>query len=407
MSGVSPPAAVRLADAARLFSGRRLTLARQVAGLRKNGLAERIGKTPTAVASYENGTKRPATTTVAQLALTLMVEPSFFIGVDSPETPIPTPHFRSLRSTTQLVRDQAHAYGCLVADVALSLEKYVELPQRDVPRWPVAPDEVALGEAERAAAFVRTQWGMGTGPAGHLIRLLENKGVLVVFSLPQTAAVDAFSIEAGARPMILLNPVKEDYYRQRFDVAHELGHVVMHADSEPGSKLVEEQAHRFASEFLMPTAGIIDELPTRVDWQRLFVLKERWGVSLQALLMRCRQLKVMSESTYQRAMIALSSNGWRRQEPGEGTAPELPSLLPKSVELLESAGYPAQTLASQARVPINIFEMATSRRPAARDPIYDAGPQDGVGHDENQAEAGAIFPIAAWRRQDDSEAPVT
>jgi hypothetical protein len=51
--------------------------------------------------------------------------------------------------------------------------------------------------------------------------------------------------------------------------------------------------------------------------------------------------------------------------------------------------------------------MATSRRPAARDPIYDAGPQDGVGHDENQAEAGAIFPIAAWRRQDDSEAPVT
>jgi Zn-dependent peptidase ImmA (M78 family)/transcriptional regulator with XRE-family HTH domain len=398
------PTAARLADAARLFSGRRLTVARQVAGLRKNGLAERIGKTPTAVASYENGTKRPAPATVAQLALTLKVEPSFFMGIDSPETPIPTPHFRSLRSTTQLVRDQAHAYGCLVADVAASLEKYVEIPQRDVPWWPVPPDELASGEAEAAAAFVRAEWGMGTGPAGHLIRLLENKGVLVVFSLPQTAAVDAFSIEAGARPIVLLNPVKEDYYRQRFDVAHELGHVVMHADSEPGSKLVEDQAHRFASEFLMPATGVIDELPTRVDWQRLFRLKERWGVSLQALLMRCRQLKVMSESTYQRAMVTLSSRGWRRQEPGEGTAPELPSLLPKSVELLESAGYPPRTLAVQARVPTFIFEMATSRRPATGVSVPMSRPQV-VGQDGHPTDEVEALPSPDWHHRQGGKGP--
>ncbi|OKI85930.1 helix-turn-helix domain-containing protein [Micromonospora sp. CB01531] len=385
-------AAARLADAARLFSGRRLTLARQVAGLRKNGLAERIGKTPTAVAGYENGTKRPAPATVAQLALTLKVEPSFFMAADAPDTPIPTPHFRSLRSTTQLVRDQAHAYGCLVADVAASLEKYVELPQRDVPRRPVPPDEVATGEAEAAAADVRAGWGMGTGPAGHLVRLLENKGVLVVFSLPQTAAVDAFSIEAGDRPIILLNPVKEDYYRQRFDLAHELGHLVMHTDAEPGSKLVEDQAHRFASEFLMPAAGIIDELPARVDWQRLFALKERWGVSLQALLMRCRQLKVMSESTYQKAMVTLSSRGWRRQEPGEGTAPELPSLLPRSVDLLEAAGYPARTLAEQARVPVFLFEMATSRRPTTAFGLPEGDASDKREH-EDVAGGVATLPI--------------
>ncbi|MBQ1017968.1 ImmA/IrrE family metallo-endopeptidase [Micromonospora sp. D93] len=400
-----PPAASRLADAARLFSGRRLTLARQVAGLRKNGLAERIGKTPTAVAGYENGTKRPATATVAQLALTLKVEPSFFIGVDSPEAPVPTPHFRSLRSTTQLVRDQAHAYGCLVADVAASLEKYVELPPRDVPRWPVPPDEIASGKAEAAAAFVRAQWGRGSGPVGHLIRLLENKGVLVVFSLPQTSAVDAFSIEAGARPIVLLNPVKEDYYRQRFDAAHELGHLVMHADSEPGSKLVEDQAHRFAAEFLMPAAGIIDELPAKIDWHRLFMLKERWGVSLQALLMRCRQLKVMSESTYQRAMVALSSHGWRRQEPGEGTAAELPSLLPKSVELLEAAGYPARTLAAQARVPISIFEMATSRRPTTDS--YLEGEPKIAGQDEGVAGQADARPFPDWDQLRRRRTPVS
>lgn len=359
----APPPAARLADAARLFNGRRLTLARQVAGLRKNGLAERIGKTPTAVAGYENGSKRPASATVAQLALTLKVEPSFFIGGDPGQNLVPTPHFRSLRSTTQLVRDQAHAYGCLVADVAASLEKYVELPARDVPRYAVPPEEIAAGQPEQAAAQVRAQWQMGAGPAGHLIRLLENHGVLVVYSLTQSAAVDAFSIEAGERPIVLLNPVKQDYYRQRFDVAHELGHLVMHGDSEPGSKIVEEQAHRFAAEFLMPAATTIDELPSRADWTELFVLKERWGVSLQALLMRCRQLKVMPESTYQKAMVTLSARGWRRREPGEGTATEHPSLLARSVELLEAAGYPSLTLAAQARVPIDIFNTATARQP--------------------------------------------
>jgi hypothetical protein len=70
----------------------------------------------------------------------------------------------------------------------------VERPTARVP-----PDELASGEAEAAAEFVRAEWRMGGGPAGHLIRFSENKGVLVVFSLPQTAAVDAFSIEAAAR----------------------------------------------------------------------------------------------------------------------------------------------------------------------------------------------------------------
>ena len=360
----APPPAARLADAARLFNGRRLTLARQVAGLRKNGLADLIGKTPTAVAGYENGSKRPASATVAQLALALKVEPAFFMGGDSPQNSVPTPHFRSLRSTTQLIRDQAHAYGCLAADVAASLEKYVELPGRDVPRYPVPPEEIAVGQPEYAAVRVRGDWELGTGPAGHLIRLLENHGVLVVYSLTQAAAVDAFSIEAGDRPIVLLNPVKQDYYRQRFDVAHELGHLVMHGDSEPGSKIVEDQAHRFAAEFLMPADTIIDELPTRADWNTLFDLKERWGVSLQALLMRCRQLRVMPENTYQKAMVTLSARGWRRREPGEGTATEHPSLLARSVELLEEAGYATRTLAAQARVPIDIFSTTTARRPA-------------------------------------------
>lgn len=70
-------AEVRIGDASRLFDGRRLTLARQLAGLRKNALAAQIDKSPTAVAAYESNSKRPAPATVAQLCLTLGVDPSF------------------------------------------------------------------------------------------------------------------------------------------------------------------------------------------------------------------------------------------------------------------------------------------------------------------------------------------
>ncbi|NED56599.1 ImmA/IrrE family metallo-endopeptidase, partial [Micromonospora aurantiaca] len=88
--------------------------------------------------------------------------------------------------------------------------------------------------------------------------------------LPQAAErVDAFSVGVHPRPMVFFNPAKGDYWRNRFDAAHELGHLVMHADAEPGEKVVEDQAHRFAAEFLMPEQDIATELPATPDWDRL------------------------------------------------------------------------------------------------------------------------------------------
>ncbi len=241
----------RTVEVAALFDGSRLTLARHLAGLRKSDLAVRIDKSATAVSAWEAGTKRPAPATVAELAIALSVDPGFFsarpgdIGALSS-----VPHFRSLRSTSQLARDQAFAYGRLAVDIASSLERHVELPEIDVPRLPVSPLNADGDGPEHAARLVRQAWGIADGPAPHLVRLLERHGVLVVFSPTGAASVDAYSFDTKLRPVVILNPIKRDYYRQRFDVAHELGRLVMHADAEPGSRLVEEQANRFASEFL-------------------------------------------------------------------------------------------------------------------------------------------------------------
>jgi Zn-dependent peptidase ImmA (M78 family)/transcriptional regulator with XRE-family HTH domain len=357
----------RAAEAAVLFDGSRLTLARHLAGLRKSDLATRVDKSATAVAAWESGAKRPAAATVAQLALGLSVDPGFFaVRPDDIAALSTMPHFRSLRSTSQLARDQAFAYGQLAVDVAASLERHVEFPAVDVPCFPVAVDDADSDGPGRAAELIREAWEVGAGPAGHLVRLLEHHGVLVVFSPSQAASVDAYSFASRLRPVVVLNPIKRDYYRQRFDVAHELGHVVMHGDAEPGGRIAEEQAHRFASELLMPAAVIRDRLPATIGgnaWVNLARLKEQWGVSIQALLVRARQLERLGDVSYRNAMTTISARGWRRDEPGLVTTIEQPSLLPKAVELLAEEGIDEAALVAQCRLPADLFRTVTSRTP--------------------------------------------
>ncbi len=277
-----------------------------------------------------------------------------------------TPHFRSLRSTSQLARDQAFAYGRMAVDIASSLERHVEFPERDVPYAPVNNDDHLDDSPERAAQLVRKSWGIESGPVEHLIRLLENRGILVVFSPEQAASVDAYSFDSRLRPVVVLNPIKRDYYRQRFDSAHELGHLVMHCDAEPGGRIVEDQANRFAAEFLMPADQIRHVLPTGMGgnaWRTLAQLKEQWGVSIQALLYRARSLGVLSDVSYRNAMRTISNRGWRRNEPGLINAIEQPSLLPRAVELLENEGISEAALVDQCRVPIELFRTTTARTP--------------------------------------------
>jgi hypothetical protein len=132
-------------------------------------------------------------------------------------------------------------------------------------------------------------------------------------------------------------------------------------DAEPGSHTAEAEAHRFAAELLLPSASIREQLPHRPLWPRLQALKEHWGVSMQALLYRARELGVHSDVTYRNAMMRMSKEGWRRQEPGIRPRVEQPSLLPGALKLLEDSGISAVQLASEARIPIKIFRIMTVR----------------------------------------------
>lgn len=346
-----------LRTASALFDPTRLRIARQAAMLRKKDLAERVGVSPAAVSQYENGSSTPGPKVVAALALALGVPTAFFAADRSlGEAPATTAHFRSLRSTSKQERDRAFAHALFTWELATVIERYVQLPAIDLPTdLGVRPDD-PVSTVERAAREARSALGLGTGPVPHVVRLLESRGVVCTRLPAMTRRVFAFSCEFPDRPVVVLSTERSHRAAGRFDAAHELGHLVLHHDEEPGTHAVERHANVFASEFLAPSSEIADLLPSRVDWKRLMQLKETWGISMQALLYRARSLQVMPEHTYRRAVTELNRRGWRTQEPGDDGQAEEPILIRRALDLMAEQGRTVEFLSEQARISVETIE---------------------------------------------------
>jgi len=276
------------------------------------------------------------------------------------------PHFRSYRAGTQVAYRQAQAYVQVTQDLVRTLRDYVDFPALHLPDISADPELAESIVPQMAAQYVRHVWGLGDGPIAHVLREVENHGVCAVFAPFEHASLDAYSVFGGGVPLIVLNPTVGDYYRQRFDVAHELGHLVMHPDAEPGNKVIEAQADAFASELLAPSEVLHDELPTRMDgagWLKLKELKERWGVSMKVLLDKAYALGRLTEEGYRAGMKSLSRNGWKLLEPGAISGVEEPSLIPHSLDLLGDVGVGPEEVRERSRIPQSYFKVMTARRP--------------------------------------------
>ncbi|WP_168167330.1 XRE family transcriptional regulator [Corynebacterium sp. HMSC075D04] len=344
-----------------MFEPSQLTLVRELEGVAKNQLADDLGVSAATITGWEKGMKSPTPANVTRLAFRFGVTREFFTYMPAGEFARPDEtFFRSLRSTTAKERSKSNAFVGVVERIISSFEPLVHFPSY---RWSETSDAES---PELAARKIRKELGLGLEPIRDLMEIVEDAGVFAVYGPKSSSSVDAFSRFHISNPVLVMNPAKNDYYRQRFDVAHELGHIVMHRGDQAGSREIESEANRFASEFLMPSEALTDVLPTKMDrsgWAYLKALKEEWGVSMQALLYRSRSLQSISEQAYRNAMVTVSKRGWRRSEPGNRKILEMPSLLPSAVSLLNQDGYSNAQLAENAGVPLHAFEIAVRHTP--------------------------------------------
>ena len=354
------------------FDGARLAVARRLRGLTKAALARLVDISPAAIAQFEKGHTQPSAAVAATLALKLGFPREFF-GTGGRLTSLPASeaHFRSLRSTTAASREQALAFGELSLELVDLIDTYVHLPDVKLPVLDL-PNPLTETDIVEAAAALRRAWDVPPGPLASVVQLLEANGI-VVLRLPDETdrTVNAFSTNSGSRPLVFLAQGREDRARSRFDAAHEAGHLLLHPDTEPGSKLVEAQANTFASEFLMPRDEIIDQLPRRIDWRVFQELKQHWGTSMKALVFRAHRLGVLSDASYRRGMQQLAQLGL--PEPGSLGLAESPQLLQLAQTVMAENGIDFDEVLAAGRVIDDVRDMVLRGGVEARPRIDFAG----------------------------------
>lgn len=350
-----------------LFEPGRLGQARLARGMKMVDLADKVGVTPAAIGQYEAGYIKPSVEVLGRLAVALGFPVAFFeSGRPMGSMSADQAHFRRLRSVTTSARNRQIARLALLEELIARVERDVELPSVDIPIITLQTGE--RDEVEAVAAMVRSHWGLGDGPLVNVIALLESKGCVVVRLVSESEGIDAYSRWSGPRPVIVLTMDKDDAARSNFDAAHELAHLVLHRDPQPGSRVAEEEAQMFASAFLMPADAIRPELPTRFDLPEFVALKHRWRVSIQALLYRARTLGTVSEPAYKRAMMKISMWGWRTGEPNNISDVEEPYVLAAAIALLrQDRGLDAAEIAKQVAIPMDLMEdFVVEQRPRLR-----------------------------------------
>jgi Zn-dependent peptidase ImmA (M78 family)/DNA-binding XRE family transcriptional regulator len=330
------------------FVGVRLREAREVRNLRAVELSEMLGVSPQAVSSYETGKKSPSPAIAESLVRILNLPPAFFTSPDERGELDEPPFFRSMSGATKQARTRAARRERWLEQITDYLSDTVSFPEVNFPDLSPPADPLMLtdDDIEHYAEDTRKYWGMSEGPISNVVYLLENQGAVVARDSFGAATLDSLTVVSpSSRPFVMIGTDKGTPVRWRFDAAHELGHVMLHSHldrrrlTKPADfKQIEQQAHLFAGAFLLPAAPFADDF-FAASLDTLQEMKPRWKVSIGAMMMRARQLNLMSEQTARRMWINYSRRGWRRSEPLDDVMPvESPRLLHKAIDLFLGDG---------------------------------------------------------------------
>ncbi|MPY67949.1 ImmA/IrrE family metallo-endopeptidase [Deinococcus sp. SDU3-2] len=368
------------------FTAARLIQAREARGYSKSELARLLSLTPAAVSAYETGVRVPSPDTVDAIAHALE-QPVAFFSRPAPRFGERKVFYRSFSAATRTARLRAQAKMSLLWDAVDYVQELVDLPPVVMPavgELPGAPEEITQDMIEAAAVIARRHWKLGENPAPNLVWLLEESGAIVVRHDLGTDRLDAFSEwrEADARPYFMLNSIRRNAFRSRADVAHEIGHVLLHRhvapaclDDDDTFKLLEDQAWRFAQAFLLPEQAFLRDLSS-LNLDALRALKPKWKVSIAFMLHRVHRLGILNDDKYTNYRKYLAQRGWLKVEPYDlETEPERPLLLAQVLEFLieqkvqtpdqiaSGVGFNAELLEQLTHVQPGFFSLERRSRP--------------------------------------------
>lgn len=340
------------------FIGSSLRLARLFHDLSLTELGDKVGVSKQFLSRVETGAEVVSALLETSLAEELSVLPEFFYRADPNPIADEQCHFRRQLTTKVVLRQVARARGEMLKRLVGVLDEHVELPPYKV----AEADPASIETIERAAEKFRSLFGLGMGPLSNVTRIAENAGAVVMKVNGLAPEIDAVSF-ATKRPLIALNGSGRSACRERFGIAHELGHFSLHIGVLTGDRLTESQANRFASALLMPRGTFVPECAlairgTRLNWPGLSELKLRWGVSKAAIIFRGRQLGVFSEDQARAGYIGLNRHGEAQQESEDHlVSNEEPEVIVECLKVMKDHfGVPQAAVAREMRVQPSLLQ---------------------------------------------------
>lgn len=311
----------------------RLKQLRLARGFSLDDLAAHMGGlvTKQALSKYERGEMQPSASVLVRLAAALGTNAADLLRPQS--FAISMLAFRKMASMG--VKEQESAKASIQTEFEKRLLLQERLPGGRKLGIRIAAYEIKNeDEADAAAETLRKEMRLGVDPIGNLTALLEDHAVHVL-CIEASRKFDGFSAVAHdstktavSAAVVCRKDVTGD--RQRLTLAHELAHLVLQGGDDAQS---EKFAYRFGAAFLVPREPLIREVGekrTSLNVHELLLLKERFGVSVQALIRRMRDLEIISEPGYKSACITISRMGWRTKEPGTPVPPEQSTWLERS-----------------------------------------------------------------------------
>ena len=295
--------------------GSRLKLARSASGLSLRGLSDRIDNrvSAQAIGKYERNESMPSSGVLIALADALRVSVNYLTG--DPGISLQSVDFRTQEVASRREEDRIKATVLHKLERYLTIEELLNLPSAQWHKPQPAPYPVMndLLEADRAASSLRSEWGLGINPILDMAELMEDRGVKVLFC--ELSGVDGLTtqVHRDGMPDAHVIVVDQDHTRdrQRFTIAHEIGHMVLGISPRMDEEKV---AYRFAGAFLMPEEVLwskVGKRRTDIDWRELLALKLTYGMSVQAITYRCKDLGIISHALYGRLFDTFQEDGWR------------------------------------------------------------------------------------------------
>lgn len=331
------------------FNGERLRESRYFRQYSITQLAENIGVSKQMISKYEKNLSKPSSEVMQKIIFELGFPLSYYQTSDKFKTTDLGSFYRSKLTSSQVEKKSSELLKKSLALLVNFFEEYVDFPELTEFEF------IENANPEEVAQQIRKIWGLGDEPIPNILRLLETKGFHVAIINSKSEKIDAFGsffelitdTKAKKYYCILIDQDNNNFFRQQFSLAHELGHWALHASTVNPNELsnieyrqMEQEANRFASSFLLPALAFSKDIRGHEeDLTHYLKLKSKWHVSIASMVYRAKDLNLLTPEQYTRLQKRMSARGWRREEPEDASIPvSRPILAKQAYKLLKEAG---------------------------------------------------------------------